>query len=116
MTSACDGRACRLRSVLCSGVTAKERMANGNDYWFAISGRQSADIRDRSGATLYCLRRRSTAGLRRGLHEWTFSREGKHPLFAVQRVRRFPCLRYAITRDGHEVLSSLPKEAPAVAG
>ena len=84
-------------------IMAKERMANGNDYWFAMSGRQSADIRDRSGATLYCLRRRSKADLRRGLHEWTFSREGKHPLFAVQRVRRFPCLRYAIIRDGHEV-------------
>ena len=64
-------------------------MANGNDYWFAMSGRQSANMRDRSGATLYCLRRRSTADLRRGLHEWTFSREGKHPLFAVQRVRHF---------------------------
>jgi hypothetical protein len=78
-------------------------MANGNDYWFAISGRQSADIRDTSGATLYSLRRRSETDFSRGLHEWTFSRGGKHPLFAVHRVRRFPCLRYAIIQDGREV-------------
>jgi hypothetical protein len=84
-------------------MIAKERMANGKDYWFAISGRQCADIRDPSGATLYCLRRRAETDLRRGSEEWTFFRGGKQPLFAVRRVRRFPCLRYAIFRDGHEV-------------
>jgi hypothetical protein len=82
---------------------AKDRMANGNDYWFAISGRQSAEIRGPSGATLYCLRRRSEVNRCHGRHEWVFSQEGKYPLFAVHRVRRFPCLRYAITRDGREV-------------
>lgn len=78
-------------------------MANGNDYSFVISGRQSADIRDASGTTLYSLCRRPEAPLRRGPHEWIFSTAGKSPLFAVQRVRRFPCLQYLITRDGQEV-------------
>jgi hypothetical protein len=78
-------------------------VANGGNYSFVISGRQSADIRDTHGTTLYSLCRRGEAGISRGRHEWTFSQTGKAPLFAVQRVRRFPCLQYLITRDGREI-------------
>jgi hypothetical protein len=82
---------------------AKERMGHGNDYWFVISGRQSADIKDRAGETLYSLTRRPDADLRRGENGWVFSRAGKHPLFEVHRLRRFPCLQYLITQNGREV-------------
>jgi hypothetical protein len=78
-------------------------MANGNDYSFVISGRQSADIRDTAGATVYSLCRRSKTEIPQGQHEWIFSQAGKRPLFAVQRLRRFPCLQYSITRDGREI-------------
>lgn len=84
-----------------------ERMAHGNDYWFVISGRQSADIKDRAGETLYSLTRRPEADVRRGENGWVFSRRGKHPLFEVHRVRRFPCLQYLITQNGNEVGSVL---------
>lgn len=78
-------------------------MARGNDYWFVISGRQSADIKDRAGETLYSLTRRTEADIRRGERGWLFSRPGKLPLYEVHRVRRFPCLQYLITENGREV-------------
>jgi hypothetical protein len=78
-------------------------MALGTDYRFVISGRQDADIQDRSGAPLYCLSRQPATSVPRGQPEWTFSRCGERPLFAVQRMRRFPCLQYCITREGHEI-------------
>ena len=82
---------------------AKERMAQGNDYRFVISGRQNADIQDPSGSTLYSLCRHSRAEISRGQPEWIFSQSDARPLFAVRRLRRFPCLQYAITRDGREI-------------
>jgi hypothetical protein len=78
-------------------------MALGNDYRFVISGRQDADIQDPAGSTLYCLCRRPATRVSRERPEWIFSRWGERPLFAVQRVRRFPCLQYAITREGREI-------------
>jgi hypothetical protein len=84
-------------------MLAKERMTQGHDYWFEMSGRQSADIKDTAGTTLYSLYRRPEDGQQ----EWVFSRAGKRPLFGVQRLRRFPCLHYSITQDGREVGSVL---------
>ncbi len=81
---------------------AKERLAYGGDYSFVISGSQSADVRDMHGTNLYLLCSHGEAGSR-GRHEWIFSQAGKAPLFAVHRVRRFPCLQYLITRDGREI-------------
>jgi hypothetical protein len=78
-------------------------MALGNDYRFVISGRQGADIQDPAGSSLYCLSRRPNTEVAQGQSEWLFSRSGERPLFAVHRLRRFPCLQYAITREGREI-------------
>ena len=52
-------------------------MTQGNDYWFVMSGRLSADIKDTAGTTLYSLYRPPEADTRRGPQEWVFSRAGK---------------------------------------